>query len=330
MGINEKATISLKKVILMTIALLLFMGISVMATGAKLNKVKIIYTDGAEVDIITSKSKVSEILDENHIMLLPDETVVPNYDEEISDNKTIRIFKSDAEKSSEEDVNESENIEDIYAEYNTVSEKIVKEEVSIPHETEVKDLSTGDGEKIETIIQKGKDGCKEIYYKVKLVEGNEEEKTQIAEKIKEEPVNCIKEIRTKRVQVATSRSSTPATDGENNDENAQAQTENPDEYKWSGKKLTRSAGVVSASQSPSGYRETYYNLNMGGCLRLLGLSSDGYGVRSDGVKTYNGYVMVASPNLSKYPYKSYVPTTLGMGYVVDYCPGGSLDIAVTW
>ncbi|MBR2744228.1 MAG: G5 domain-containing protein [Clostridia bacterium] len=327
MGINEKATISLKKVIVMTIALLFIMGISVMATGAKLNKVKIIYADGMELDIITSKSKVSEILDENHIVLLSDETVVPKYDDEISDNKTIRIFKSNGEEANVQSMNQNENIEDVLAEYNTVSEKIAKEEVTIPHETEVKDLSTGDGEKVETITQKGKDGKKEIYYKIKLVEGNEEEKTQIAEKVIEEPVNCIKEIRTKRVQpVVTSRSS----DSVNDDDNTPAQTENPDGYTWSGKKLTRSAGVVKASESPSGYRETYYNLYMGGCLRLLGLSSDGYGVRSDGVKTYNGYVMVASPNLSKYPYKSYVPTTLGMGYVVDFCPGGSLDIAVTW
>ena len=62
----------------------------------------------------------------------------------------------------------------------------------------------------------------------------------------------------------------------------------------------------------------------------MGLDSSGYSVRSDGVKTYNGYVMVASPNLSKYPKGSYIPTTLGMGYVVDYCPSGALDIAVTW
>ena len=88
--------------------------------------------------------------------------------------------------------------------------------------------------------------------------------------------------------------------------------------------------ISNSSETPSGYRETYYNLNMNGCLRAMGLDSDGYGVRSDGVKTYNGYVMVASPNLSKYPKGSYIPTTLGMGYVVDYCPSGALDIAVTW
>ena len=62
----------------------------------------------------------------------------------------------------------------------------------------------------------------------------------------------------------------------------------------------------------------------------MGLDQSGYSVRGDGVKMYNGYVMVASPNLSKYPKGSHIQTTLGMGLVVDYCPSGALDIAVTW
>ena len=99
---------------------------------------------------------------------------------------------------------------------------------------------------------------------------------------------------------------------------------------WNGKVLTKQSGIVPAGETPSGYKETYYDLNMDGCLKLMGLSKDGYAVREDGVKTYNGYVMVASPDLNKYPKGSYVETTLGTGMVVDYCPEGNLDIAVTW
>ena len=99
---------------------------------------------------------------------------------------------------------------------------------------------------------------------------------------------------------------------------------------WSGPVLNPHDGIVPASQTPSGYKETYYNLRMDGCLRLLGLDPSLAGVRDDGVKTWNGYVMVASPDLSAHDKKTYVETTLGTGIVVDYCPSGNLDIATTW
>ncbi|MBR2704918.1 MAG: hypothetical protein IKE91_05565 [Clostridia bacterium] len=89
-------------------------------------------------------------------------------------------------------------------------------------------------------------------------------------------------------------------------------------------------GIVHADQTPSGYEESFYNLPMFGCLDLLGYSHDGYEERFDGVKTYNGYVMVATPDLEAHPKGSLIPTTLGMGIVVDFCPIGRLDVAVTW
>lgn len=226
------------------------------------------------------------------------------------------------------DTNEEGSLQDELDSYITVTEKVVKEEEKIPYDTETKDKSTGDGEKVERVIQNGSEGTKELVYKITFIGGNEQEKIQIAENIIEEPVNCVKEIKDKEVPVVTARSSSSI--DENDDEDDSASYSGDEDSSWSGTKLTKSAGVVRASETPSGYRETYYNLNMNGCLRAMGLDSSGYGVRSDGVKTYNGYVMVASPNLSKYPKGSYIPTTLGMGYVVDYCPSGALDIAVTW
>ncbi len=89
-------------------------------------------------------------------------------------------------------------------------------------------------------------------------------------------------------------------------------------------------GIVHADQTPSGYEESFYNLPMFGCLDLMGLSHDGYEERFDGIKTYNGYVMVATPDLEAYPKGSLIPTTVGMGIVVDYCPIGRLDVAVNW
>ena len=90
---DDKASISLKKVISISIILLFVMGIGVMAASSKLNNVKIILSDGYEMDVLTSKTKISEILDENHIIMLPNEKVIPGLDEEIPDNKTITSFK---------------------------------------------------------------------------------------------------------------------------------------------------------------------------------------------------------------------------------------------
>ena len=137
---DDKASISLKKVISISIILLFIMGIGVMAASSKLNNVKIILSDGYELDVLTSKTKVSEILDENHIILLPTENVIPSLDEEISDNKTIRITNNGTTSQKTDVVSEELSMEEVLADYNSVTEKIVKEQVTIPYETETKDL----------------------------------------------------------------------------------------------------------------------------------------------------------------------------------------------
>ena len=104
---------------------------------------------------------------------------------------------------------------------------------------------------------------------------------------------------------------------------------------YKGQKLTRSAGTI---QGPSG-KETYYNLNMSGCVRImrnLGYSEAKYPywVRSDGVKMFGDYLMVAA-SLDIRPKGSLVQTSLGMGIVVDTGTFAKtnkrqLDIAVAW
>lgn len=291
MNKDNEASISFKKVMLIVIAAILVLsGAAVTFVSIKLGGIKIISAD--KIQLAQSDGVLSGNVNDAN------------------------------------DTNEEGSLQDELDSYITVTEKVVKEEEKIPYETETKDKSTGDGEKVERVIQNGSEGTKELVYKITFIGGNEQEKIQIAENIIEEPVNCVKEIKDKEVPVVTARSSSSI--DENDDEDDSASYSGDEDSSWSGTKLTKSAGVVRASETPSGYRETYYNLNMNGCLRAMGLDSSGYGVRSDGVKTYNGYVMVASPNLSKYPKGSYIPTTLGMGYVVDYCPSGALDIAVTW
>ena len=66
---QEKASISIMKVICVSIILILISGIGVMAVNTNLKDVKIILKNGYELTALTSKSTVSEILDENNIIL---------------------------------------------------------------------------------------------------------------------------------------------------------------------------------------------------------------------------------------------------------------------
>ena len=82
---------------------------------------------------MTSKTKVSEILNENHIIILEGEKVIPDLEEEIGEDKTIRIVKESEEitisQTSNEEVKQEMN--DILNSYAPIVEKIVVEQVEI-------------------------------------------------------------------------------------------------------------------------------------------------------------------------------------------------------
>lgn len=207
MKIDDKASISLKKIIVISLIFIFIMSIGVMATNTKVNHVKIILSNGYEMNVLTSKTNIAEILDENHIILLPEEKTTPKSDEELSDNKTIRISKEDVEQVSEE-VSSDLSVDELLKNYDSITQKIIKEQVKIPYETITKDVSTGSDSKQDKIVQNGEDGIKEITYRVKYQNNVEIEKVEISSQVIKEPVNKIVEIRTKQV---TSRSSTERT-----------------------------------------------------------------------------------------------------------------------
>lgn len=202
---DDKASVSLKKIIVISLIMIFVMGISVMATNSKVSNVKIILSNGYEMKVLTSKTKVSEILDENHIILLPEEKTVPKSDEELSDNKTIKISKKDEEEQTIANQTGEVTIEEILQSYDSIVEKIIKEQITIPYETVTKDVSTGTGTKQDKVVQKGEDGIKEITYKAKYQNDVEIEKVEISSEVIKEPVNKIVEVRTNQV---TSRAST--------------------------------------------------------------------------------------------------------------------------
>lgn len=194
----KKAQLLIRKIIGICLILLFVMGVAVMATNAKLNNVKIILSNGYIMNVTTSKTKISEILDENHIILLPEESVTPGEDGELSDNKTIRISKEETtivEIAETAEKSENVTIDSLLESYDSIIEKIETIQETIPYETITKDVSNNDLNKRETVVQQGKDGLREVTYKVKYQNDIEIERTEIASNIIEEPVNKIIEVR---------------------------------------------------------------------------------------------------------------------------------------
>ena len=205
---DDKASISLKKIVCISIILIFLLSIGVMAGNVKVNNVKIILSSGYEMDVITTKTSIKDILDENHIVLLEDEKVTPDTTEELSDNNTIIISKESEEVEVFEKVEKSSEVstDDILNNYSKIIEKIVVEKETIPYETITKDVTTGSGTKQDRVVQEGKNGIREVTYKVKYQNGEEIEKTEISSKVVKEPVDKIVEIRTKQITTrSTSR-----------------------------------------------------------------------------------------------------------------------------
>ena len=198
--------VSYKKIIAISILAIIILGISVIAGNVKLNSVKIRFSNNHEITILTSKMKVSEILEENHIMLSSDEVVVPNMEEDITSTNTIIITKEENKPTEIAKISEEElenNIDEIAQNYSNITEEIITVQEEIPFETITKDVSNG-SDTINKVIQAGKNGIKEVTYKVKYKDDVEIERIELSSKVIKEPVNKIVQIQTK----VTSRSST--------------------------------------------------------------------------------------------------------------------------
>ena len=144
---EEKASISIMKIICVAVILLLLSGIGVMAVNNDLKDVKIVLQNGYEMSALTGKATVSEVLAENKIVL--DEGV-------------------------------STSLDQLLENYAPITEKIVVEQVAIPYETVTKNTTGSEENTTNKVLQEGKDGLKEITYKIKYQNDNEIEKTVIS------------------------------------------------------------------------------------------------------------------------------------------------------
>mgnify|MGYP000540412187 CR=1 FL=1 len=196
---QNKKRFSLIKVICICLILVLLSGVGVMAVTTQMSSVKITLTNGYEMTVLTSKTNVQD----NNIVLENNETVTPSLEEDITASKKITI--SDKSKQQVEVAKISESgvettLDSILGAYSQITEKIVEEEEAIPFETITKDVSNGSNT-VNKVIQAGKNGIKEVTYKVRYKGDVEVERIELSSKVIKEPVNKIVQI-----QTVTSRS----------------------------------------------------------------------------------------------------------------------------
>ena len=210
---EEKASISIMKIICVSIILILISGISVMAVNDDLKNVTIILQNGYEMTVFTSKDTVSEVLNENNIVLSENQKTIPDMESEINSNESIKIVEKSYNEVQIANISESgveTSLEQLLENYAPITEKIVVETVAIPYETITKNTAGTSTDTTNKVVQQGKDGIKEVTYKVKYQNDTEIEKTIISEVVVQEPVNKIVQVQ----KNVTSRSSTlPRTTG---------------------------------------------------------------------------------------------------------------------
>ena len=206
---EEKASISIMRIICISIILILVSGIGVMAVNTNLKDIKIILQNGYEMTVLTGKETVSEILEENNIVLEENQKTIPDLEAQMSAGESIKITDKSYNEIqianiSEEGVETS--LEQLLENYAPITEKIVVEQVPIPFETITKN-TTGSTENTKNkVLQQGKDGLKEITYKIKYQNDVEIEKTVISEKVITEPRDKIVQVQ-KTTTTTTSRGS---------------------------------------------------------------------------------------------------------------------------
>lgn len=189
----------IRKIIFISIIIIGLLVVGVFAARSDINYVTIKFSDDTSISVVTTKTKVSDILSENNIVLLDDEMAIPSLNSDINMSRTIEIVKNNAEVRIVAEEVSSITTEEILGHYVTITEKIITEQVEIPYETVTKDVSQSGTETKDTVLREGENGLKEVKYKAKFQEDEEIERTVISEEIIKEPVDKIIQVSSKVV-----------------------------------------------------------------------------------------------------------------------------------
>lgn len=202
---NYLKSSKIKKIIIAGIIFSIILGISVFAGNVKLNSVNIKFSNNQEITVLTAKTKISDILQENHIVIEDNETVTPGIDSEITNTKTIVItLKGEEPIRIAENTTTEINKEQVLKEYTNLTEKIETVIEEIPFETVTKDVSNGAATTRNAVIQYGKNGEKKVTYKVTYKEDEELSREKLSEEIIKNPVDKIVQVQSKSVIVSRS------------------------------------------------------------------------------------------------------------------------------
>ncbi len=203
---RNRKTFSMIRITVTIIALIAMSGAGVMAMNTKVNNVEITLSDGYKLTVLTSKTKVEDILKDNKILVSEDEKVSPKQTENITEEGKIVISNKSKQEIQIAKISESgieTTLDSLLKAYDDIVEKIEVKKEEIPFETIKKDISDGAKSTKNMVLQEGENGIKEITYKVKYQNNTEIKRTKISEKIIKKPVDKIVQVRSN----VTSRSS---------------------------------------------------------------------------------------------------------------------------
>lgn len=196
---DDKASVSLKKILILSIIVIFSFSIVAFASNSKVNTIQIKYSNGETIQVITSKTKISEILEENHIIVLQEEYIYPELESEIGENKTITISKEEIKQQEIAVAEETREIEQLLQEYEPIVEKIVTLQEEIPFETITKDTSNGASSTQNKVITQGQNGIKEVTYRIKYQNNIELERIEISSTVIKEPVTKVVQVQVKTI-----------------------------------------------------------------------------------------------------------------------------------
>ena len=146
MNKKDSASISIMKIIGVSLIFILIFGVSVMATEVNIRSVEITMANGYKMTVVTSKTIVAVILSENNIVIESDERVSPKLEEQIKENNKITITSQSEQEVQIAKISESgieTTLDEILKSYSPIIEKIIIEQETIPYETITKDASEG-------------------------------------------------------------------------------------------------------------------------------------------------------------------------------------------
>ena len=156
MNKKDRGSISIMKIIGVSLIFVLIFGISVMATEIDMKSVEITMSNGYTMTVVTAKTNVAEILQDNNIYLEEDEKVNPSLESDITENQEIVITNKSEQEVQIAKISESgieTSLDEILKSYSPIIEKIVVVQEPIPYETITKDASQGAADKKNKVIQ---------------------------------------------------------------------------------------------------------------------------------------------------------------------------------